>query len=143
MRLRAAALIALLLMTGVAPAGATTRIADDRGGQIGPYLAKYHALRESGDLVEIDGLCASACTLLLGAIPRNRICITARAILEFHAAFNFEPSGQKAISAAGTRLLWSSYPPDVRRWIGRHGGLSSQILDLRGAELASMFRTCR
>ena len=46
----------------------TVLIADDTGGQIGPYLAKYRALRASGERVEIDGTCASACTMLLGII---------------------------------------------------------------------------
>ena len=74
-----AVLAAVLLMLGSAPATATVRIANDTGGQIGPYLAKYRALRASGERVEIDGTCASACTMLLGIIPRNRICVTPQA----------------------------------------------------------------
>ena len=50
-----AVLAAVLLMLGPAPARATVRIANDTGGQIGPYLAKYRALRASGERVEIDG----------------------------------------------------------------------------------------
>jgi hypothetical protein len=38
--------------------------------------------------VAIDGTCASACTLLLGVIPHNRICVTPRAVLAFHAAWD-------------------------------------------------------
>jgi hypothetical protein len=86
-----AVLAAVLLMLGAAPATATVRIADDTGGQIGPYLAKYRALRASGERVEIDGTCASACTMLLGIIPRNRICITPRASLLFHRAIKRSP----------------------------------------------------
>jgi hypothetical protein len=37
------------------------KIADDTGGQIGAYLVKYRALKASGERVEIDGACASAC----------------------------------------------------------------------------------
>src|ERR1700745_332237 len=81
-------LASVLLMLGPAPATATVRIANDTGGQIGPYLAKYRALRSSGERVEIDGTCASACTMLLGIIPRNRICITPRASLVFHSAWD-------------------------------------------------------
>ncbi len=55
-----AVLAAVLLMLGLAPATATVRIANDTGGQIGPYLAKYRALRASGERIEIDGTCASA-----------------------------------------------------------------------------------
>jgi len=81
-RLAAAAMLALLT-ADVSPAFATVRISDDRGGQIGDYLNKYRALRENGERVEIDGTCASACTMLLGVIPRNRICVTPRAVLAF------------------------------------------------------------
>jgi hypothetical protein len=48
MKARVAA-AAMLLTTNVASAFATVRISDDRGGQIGTYLAKYHALRENGE----------------------------------------------------------------------------------------------
>ena len=131
----------LLLIVGIVPATATVRIYDDRGGQIGNYLAKYQALRISGEHVAIDGACASACTMLLGAIPRNRICVTPRAVLAFHAAR--APSGDAAVSSEGNRYLWSNYPRDIREWISRHGGLGPQIIYLRGPELSAMYPACR
>ena len=134
---------AMLLMMGVTSASATVRIYDDRGGQIGNYLAKYQVLRASGEQVEIDGTCASACTIVLGLIARNRICVTPRAILEFHAAWDLTPSGNRAVSIAGNRILWSYYPNDVRKWISRHGGLESRIIHLSGPELAAMYSSCR
>lgn len=142
--MRARALTAvLLLMMGTVPAGSTVRIYDDPGGQIGPYLDKYQALRQSGERVEVDGLCASACTMLLGAIPPDRICVTPRAVFEFHGAWNPTPSGDQLESHAGTRLLWSHYPAKIRAWIKRHGGLGSRILRLRWPELATMYSSCR
>src|SRR5271157_4725020 len=137
-----AVLAAVLLMLGLAPATATVRIANDTGGQIGPYLAKYQALRVSGEKVEIDGTCASACTMLLGVVPRNRICVTPQATLVFHAAWDPTPGGS-AVSNAGTRILWSSYPSDVRKWISRHGGLRTEMIYLRGPELYAMYPICR
>jgi hypothetical protein len=74
-------------------------------------------------------------------VPRNRICVTARASLAFHSAWDPMPNGHEA-SAAGNRVLWANYPPDVRKWIIRHGGLQSQMIYLRGAELAAMYPTC-
>ena len=136
-----ATLIAVLLMLGLAPATATVRIANDTGGQIGPYLAKYRALRASGERVEIDGACASACTMLLGIIPRNRICVTPRASLVFHSAWDMQ--GDQAVTADGNRILWSTYPESVRQWIKSHGGLHSQTITLNGPELAAMFPACR
>src|SRR6201993_5619925 len=97
-----AVLAAVLLMLGFAPATATVRIANDTGGQIGPYLAKYRALRASGERVEIDGTCASACTMLLGIIPRNRICVTSRARLVFHSAW--DAAGDERVSEDGNRI---------------------------------------
>jgi hypothetical protein len=141
MKARAVAVAMLLTMT-VSSAFATMRISDDRGGQIGDYLAKFHALRENGDRVEIDGTCASACTMLLGVIPRNRICVTPRAVLAFHSAWTPTSEGEQ-ISSAGNYYLWSNYPPAVRKWIIQHGGLHTQIIYLSGAELAAMYPRCR
>jgi hypothetical protein len=118
------------------------RILDDSGGRIGSYLNRYEALRKSGQRVVIDGTCASACTLLLGLIPHDRICVTPRAVLAFHAAWDPSLTGAQT-NAAGTKYLWSRYPDGVRRWIARHGGLRSQTIYLGGRELAAMFSSCR
>jgi hypothetical protein len=141
MRARVAA-AAMLLTMNVSSASATVRISDDRGGQIGDYLTKYHALRENGEQVMIDGTCASACTMLLGVIPRNRICVTPRAVLAFHSAWTPTSEGEQ-ISSAGNYYLWSNYPPTVRKWIIQHGGLHARIIYLSGAELAAMYPACR
>jgi hypothetical protein len=133
--------VAILWMMSTASATATVRISDDHGGQIGKYLTKYKALRASGERVVIDGTCASACTMILGVIPRNRICVTPRAVLEFHSAWNPTSEGNQ-VSSAGNQYLWSNYPSDVRKWISQHGGLGLQIIYLRGAELAAMYPTC-
>lgn len=137
-----AALTVVFLVMAITAASAAVRVYDDPGGQIGNYLAKYRALRSSGERVEIDGLCASACTMLLGTIPRNRICVTPRAVLEFHSAWDPTPSGGEAISQAGNQILWSNYPSQVRKWISRHGGLGSRVIQLRGPALAAMYPPC-
>jgi hypothetical protein len=123
-----------------AAAAAAELILDDSGGRIGAYLSRYEALRKSGQRVAIDGTCASACTILLGVIPHDRICVTPRAVLAFHAAWDPSLTGAQT-NAAGTKYLW--YPGDVRRWIARHGGLRSRTIYLGGRELAAMFQTCR
>jgi hypothetical protein len=135
-------LAAVLLIGSVATASAAVTISDDPGGQIGYYLTKYKALRASGERVVIDGMCASACTMLLGEIPRSRICVTPRAVLEFHTAWDPTPSGGEVINPAGNQILWSTYPSDIRKWITQHGGLRPQIIYLRGAELAAMYPAC-
>jgi hypothetical protein len=142
MKAGAVAAAMLLLMMSARSASAAVRIHDDSGGQIGAYLAKYRALRQSGERVMIDGTCASACTMLLGVIPRNRICVTPRAVLAFHSAWNPTSEGEQ-ISSAGNYYLWSNYPSHIRKWIIEHGGLHSRIIYLSGRELAAMYPACR
>jgi hypothetical protein len=67
-------LAAVLLLGGVRASHAVVRIADDRGGRIGTYVNKYYGLRSSGESVVIDGLCASACTIVLSACARSHRC---------------------------------------------------------------------
>ena len=124
------------------PASATVRIAADPGGQIGPYLDKLQSLRKSGQNVIIDGSCLSACTMVLGVIPRDRLCVTARARLGFHSAWRPDQTGRQTVSQEGTELLMSVYPQQVRDWISRRGGLSPQLIYLTGGELATMYPRC-
>jgi len=125
-----------------APPVSPLYIHDDSGGQIGSYLRRYTAVRMSGQHVVIDGTCASACTMLLGAIPRNRICVTKNAVLAFHSAWNLTLTGVHA-SRPGTLYLWAHYPDGVRHWISRHGGLRPQIISMRWPEVATLFPVCR
>src|ERR1700675_1323676 len=99
------------------PASATMRITSDPGGQIGPYLENLASLRSSGEHVVIDGPCLSACTMVLGVIPRDHLCVTSRARLGFHAAWRPNEFGRQVVSPDGTELLMTEYPPQVRDWI--------------------------
>src|SRR5512140_3987116 len=114
------AAIAALTVTS---ASAAMRIAEDRGGQIGQYLQAFASVRSSGENVVIDGNCLSACTLVLGLIPKSRVCATSRARFGFHAAWMPDEDGRPVTSRMGTQALWEVYPPSVRRWINAHGGL--------------------
>jgi len=124
------------------PASGAVRIASDPGGQIGPYLDKLESLRRSGQSVIIDGPCLSACTMVLGVIPRERICVTSRASLGFHAAWRPDPAGRQTSDQDGTAFLMNAYPQQVRDWINRRGGLSPRVVYLRGEELAAMYPRC-
>jgi hypothetical protein len=142
MRIRGLVLCAALLAAGVMPASAEMRIAEDRGGQIGHYLQTFAMLRSSGEHVVVDGSCLSACTLVLGVIPRSRLCATARARFGFHAAWMPDGNGRPVTSATGTRALWNIYPSDVRHWINRHGGLSRKMIFLQGHDLNGIVQSC-
>jgi hypothetical protein len=142
--MRLSAIIVGVILTALGASSASAlRITSDAGGQIGPYLQNLVALRSSGERVIIDGPCLSACTMILGVIPRDRICVTPRARLGFHAAWHPTPNGRTIPSRGGTQLLMQIYPPNVRAWINRRGGLSQRMLFLYGRELAAMYPTCQ
>lgn len=142
MRIRGLLLAAMLLAAYAAPASATMRISEDRGGQIGHYLQAFATLRSSGERVIIDGNCLSACTLVVGMIPKSRICATPRAVLGFHAAWMPGRDGEPVTSKLGTQELWKVYPTSVRHWINRHGGLSRRMIYLQGHDLYRIVPSC-
>jgi hypothetical protein len=140
-------LLAILIMTALSalasPAVAEVRILKSPGGQVGPFLDLFEEVRQSGERVVIDGPCLSACTLVLSMIPSERICVTRRAVLGFHAARSIDRRGRSYAEPEASQLVLEAYPTPVRLWIERRGGLTSRLLILRGRELASMYRSCR
>ncbi|GAC1501691.1 MAG: hypothetical protein NVS2B1_10310 [Bradyrhizobium sp.] len=142
MKLLTGVLAAVLLLAGMATSHAVVRIGEDRGGRIGTYVDKYQDLRSSGETVIIDGLCASACTIVLGAVPHDKICVTSHANLGFHAAWDFGANGRAVTNPEATQMLYSMYPSQVRRWIAQRGGLNRHMIFLRGKQLMSMYRPC-
>ena len=142
MKLLMGLLAAMLLLAGVGTSHAVVRITNDRGGQIGRYVERYEQLRASGQTVMIDGLCASSCTIVLGAIPSEKICVTRNANLGFHAAWDFGAGGRAITNPEATQMLYSMYPSRVRHWITNRGGLSPRLIFLRGRQLEAMYRPC-
>jgi hypothetical protein len=138
------AILALLLAVLVAaPAHADLLIRSSPGGWVSDYLATFARVRQSGEKVIIDGPCLSACTLVLSTIPHSRICVTKRAVLGFHAPRLIDRhSGRSARAPDATRIVIASYPPSVRAWIKKRGGLSQKLIYLKGKELQSMYRRC-
>jgi hypothetical protein len=142
-RVRAAILLAMLAIPICAPAAAEMRILASPGGQVGPFVDLFEQVRETGQRVVIDGPCLSACTLVLSLVPHDRICVTRRAVLGFHAARSVDARGRLRSEPQATDVVLSVYPPRVRDWIVQHGGLTSHVILLRGRELAALYPTCR
>jgi len=138
----ASCLLAFIIAT---PAVADLRITRDFGGYVEEYKARYERIRENGERVIIDGICNSACTLVLGIVPLQRICATPRASLGFHQAY-FDKrwtAGVKVTSIAGTAELMSVYPNPVKEWISRRGGLTPDMKKLRnGVDLWMIVHPC-
>jgi hypothetical protein len=140
------ALVISLVFAGIScnaeQAKSEVLIKNDGGGDIRQYIAKYLYLQLRGERVVIDGDCLSACTLALGLLAKDRRCFTNEARLGFHAAWI--ESGKPGIrDSLGTGVFWLVYPAEIRRWISRHGGLTSSVIYLEGKELAAMYPPCR
>ena len=143
MKLRAMLVGLLLAVTLVQPSNAMMRIDDDMGGSLGQYLLKFATIRDSGERVMIDGSCFSACTLVTALVPKQRICVTERAKLGFHAGWIADQNGERAVSSEGTKLMYQMYPREIQRWISLHGGLGKQTLVLKGRELMAVYPMCK
>jgi hypothetical protein len=136
-------LAAAALCAAILPAQAEVRILASPGGQVGPFIELFDRVRASGERVVIDGPCLSACTLVLMTVPSERICVTRRAVLGFHAARSIDEGGRIYAEPEASRAVQEAYPAPVRNWISRRGGLTSRLLLLRGRELAAIYPTCR
>lgn len=88
-------------------------ISADFGGSIGEYIESYADIRHSKVKIRIEDYCISACTMVLGLIPRDRVCADDRALFGFHSAWFMGPFGP-VFSREGTRLVWNLYPKAVQ-----------------------------
>lgn len=126
-------LIAALLLTLALPASAETiDVSDNHGGRVADYNTRWAAHAARGARVRIVGPCKSACTVLLGHIPRSRICVTPQARFGFHLA---------RLQTA-TNTLWNAYQPDIRAWINQRGGLTDNFIWMRAPDTYRFFRKC-
>lgn len=137
-------LLAILFIGATSPALADIRILGSPGGEVGSFLKLFELLRESGERIIIDGPCYSACTLVLSTIPKQRICVTSRAVLGFHGARLVDREGNvynapRDLNAAVTEV----YPRPVQQWIASRGGLTNRMILLRGAALYRHYPRCR
>jgi hypothetical protein len=137
--------VVVFLLVVSSSAFADLRITRDYGGYLEDYKAKYAKLRDKNERVVIDGICNSACTIVLGIVPLERICVTPRARLGFHLAY-FDQSwtaGLKVTSVSGSAELMGFYPPALKDWITRNGGLAARMKHLRnGTDLWGVVDPC-
>jgi hypothetical protein len=68
--------------------------------------------------------------------------VTSRATLGFHAAYDFGSNGRTITNPEATQMLYSMYPSPVKRWIAARGGLTPQMIILRGRRLQTMYQPC-
>jgi hypothetical protein len=144
MRITSISLLVLLVLAAT-PARADLHITRDHGGYVEEYKSKYARIRDRRERVIIDGICNSACTLVFGIVPMNKICVTPRASVGFHQAYYDKAFtfGIKVTSAAGTSDLISYYPNTVKDWIRRNGGLTTEMKKIKnGLDLWKIVDPC-
>jgi hypothetical protein len=126
-------ILAAMLAIAALPARAETiDVFDNHGGSVAAYNARWAAHARRGATVRIVGPCQSACTVLLGHIPRSRICVTSQASFGFHLAH----------LPQATATLWHSYPADIKAWIKKHGGLQKDFVWMRAPDVFRYFKKC-
>ncbi len=147
MSIRKFILPAMLAASILAPAASfaedrTIYVRHDPGGDLGLYQVKAQVVRELNLKVVIDGVCASACTMLIG-VPSTQVCVTKRAKLRFHRARlkKHVPNG-RAILREANRMMLASYPAGVRNWIQQRGGLTDKMLTMESADVMRLFHKC-
>jgi|SRR5581483_4280650 len=130
--LRSIFLFAFLLCATVATRAETIDVSDSHGGLVASYDARWAELAAKGVNVRVVGPCQSACTVLLGHIPHDRICVTPQAAFGFHLAK----------TARSTATLWGAYSSDIQAWINQHGGLTGQFIWMRAPDTYRFFHKC-
>lgn len=142
----ATVIVALVLITALPGPSygddRTIHIRHDPGGDVGLYQVKAAVAKELKLNVVIDGVCASACTLLIG-LPNSQVCVTGRARLHFHRARLARPmkAGHALVKKVNAEIF-DSYPAGIRNWITKRGGLTDRMLKMRPAEVATFFQPC-
>ena len=120
------------------------RITFHPGGSLGVEFEKLDKWYKAKDTVVIDGVCLSACTLVTGLIPADRLCATDRAIMGFHSAYSINPlDGSPVFSSEATRLIWQIYPKKVRDLLFEAGWEGPQEhMDLVYIPADKIFKSC-
>lgn len=124
-------------------------IASSPGGIVLDFIEQYDQLRRSGRPVMLDGICMSACTLVTGLIPQERVCTTPFGKLAFHSAWQQSMWGSSH-SSEGTRMLWQIYPENVRRILRSRGwdgaaadNAHPDMIYVDGDDLRTIYRLCK
>ena len=78
----------------------------------------------------------------LDASQTSNVLRRTRAALGFHAAYDFGINGRTFTNHEATVMLYSMYPTPVQRWIVARGGLTPQMIFLRGKQLQAMYQPC-
>jgi hypothetical protein len=79
------------------------------------YAERFSSARATGERVVIDGACLSACTLVVGILPRDRGGATSKAVLGFHSAWRPTGDRGRVNSLVASQAMLEVYPAELRR----------------------------
>jgi hypothetical protein len=91
-------------------------IKSSNGGVIDTFVDWYTSLKDSGVPVEVDGVCISACTLVL-MLPKEQVCVRPGTVFGFHMAWSgsaYAPNPEPVITQ---HMIEKYYPPAVQKWL--------------------------
>ena len=135
-----AAAAAGLLMTIAGSAHADVSVSQTgftRGGHIRDFAAVVRKYNASGERVRIDGLCRSACTMLLAI--RN-VCVEPSAQLAFHAGHSMEPGHRSELMQRATNSMLAAYKPRLRNYLRANRYMETlEYHTISGQDLISKF----
>lgn len=86
------------------------------GGDVYDFLRVGLKLQAAGTPIILDGVCASACTLLID-VDRKNVCITSKAILLYHKMTETDEDGHKTFHPLNYET------PGLNAYIASRGGL--------------------
>ena len=101
------------------PLGQLVVLQDETGGSIGWHKLRFAAYQREEVRVELHGSCYSACTLITGYVPKDKLCFASGAFLAFHAA----QTADRRKHADGTLQMYLIYPKFIRDWVDEQGGI--------------------
>jgi hypothetical protein len=110
-----AVLAPLFLLTVAFSAPGPIVIGDDDGGSVDEHVKFYARIMASGVPVRVEGICVSACTIVLW-LPKSQVCVAPTASFGFHAA-RFNQYWHRTFTEAMARRY---YPEAIRKWIKEH-----------------------
>jgi hypothetical protein len=109
----------------------------DEGGDIYERARQITMLKNSTEIVQIDGPCYSACTMYLSLAAEKRMCITRFAEFIFH-----DVTTAPRMQARAKQFLLSYYPDWVKLYILERGGLQRNWIYLRYKTAAKHLPIC-
>src|SRR5262249_12416972 len=88
----------------------------DPGGNPQSFWILFQYYAGMNTKVEVRGDCISACTLIVGAVDKSKICFGPNGKLHFHQATRWPDN---PVSPETTQWVFDRYPSDIQNWIGK------------------------